>query len=531
MSNEKNIGKGFAILSLAGILVKLISLLYVPILSNILGEVAYGSYSIVYRIFSFIYIIANSGVPVAVSKHVSELSGKNYHVAALRSFKIARSLLILLGFVLSIVMVIVAYTTKPEDEWMGILVLAPCVFFTAILSAYRGYFQGRNYMTPTASTQIIEQIFNFGFSIGFAAVLMSQTQNTVLGVAGGSVGTSIGAFAALVIIIIMFKKYSDRGLSVPADNIKSPYSYKELMRTLLKYSIPITVCSAIQFGGDLIDALNVKDRLMASGLEEDMAKTLFGYLNKSQQLINVPISLVIALTVAMLPAISSSVAVNNMKKALQKIRYSFRLCYTVCVPLAFGLSVLHAGIYRVLRYDNGSEILLFAGLTILFLATVQIQTSILQSLGRLYYVMCSLSVGIIFKLAVNYYLVGLPSFRIYGAVIGTYVSMLVVVCINQYLIKRENIRMRMVPVIWRPVAASIYMAAVSAVIYYIPQSLSNVFSGYAANAVLLIVAAGAGAFTYFAIMAKLKGLTKDDIMSISGKIYSVLPGFMKRMLS
>ena len=104
MEKGESIGKGFAVLSVASILVKVMSLLCIPILANILGDEGYGIYLITYQVFSFIYIIANSGVPVAISKHVSELSEKRYHKAALRSFKIARSFLIGIGLVLALLM-------------------------------------------------------------------------------------------------------------------------------------------------------------------------------------------------------------------------------------------------------------------------------------------------------------------------------------------------------------------------------------------------------------------------------------------
>lgn len=534
MEQEKGIGRGFAILSIAGIAVKLLSLLMVPILSNILGEAGYGVYGMTYQVFSFIYIIANSGFPVAISKYVSELSENKYHKAALRSFKIARAALLLIGFTFAFLM---AVFSKPiaslmsTSAWLGILVLAPCVCFTSLLSAYRGYFQGRQQMYPTAMTQVVEQVINVVFSISLAALLIPK--GVEQGVAGGAAGSSLGALAALLIIIPMLNKYIRNGFAVPGDNRHSPYSYKDLAKTLLKYSIPITICSAVQYGGNLVDAINTKSRLLVSGLLDEPANALYGQLHRSQQLINVPVSLIISLAVAMLPAIASSFAVNDRKTGIQKIRYSYRLCYIVAVPFALGLSVLHGGIFRILQFQNGSELLLYGGLTLILLATAQIQTSILQSLNRLYYAVVSLTIGIIIKIILNYYLIAIPSVQIYGAIIGTLVSMFVVVCINQAVINRkERIHVRIPALIWRPLSASIYMAAVVCILYYIPRKLAPaLFYNYFSHLLLLIVSVLAGGMIYFIIMAKLKGLTKKDIQSISGKLYRLLPGFMKQMLS
>ena len=301
MGNERSIGKGFAVLSMASMLVKVMSLLFVPLMLNLLGEEGYGVYSITYQIFSFIYIIANSGVPVAISKHVSELSERKYHGAALRSFKISRSFLIAIGLLLSILMAalctVLANAMHTPKAWAGILALAPCVLLTAVLSAYRGYFQGRQQMNPTAVTQVLEQLVHIVFSVGLALLASKSIE---LGVAGASVGTSIGALVALVAIVMMFNRYVSTGFASPGDNLRSPYTYKDLAMTILKYSIPITICSAVQHGGNLIDAWNTKGRLIVSGLLESDASIWYGYLAKSQQLINVPVSLVTALSVAMM---------------------------------------------------------------------------------------------------------------------------------------------------------------------------------------------------------------------------------------
>ena len=502
---------------------------------KILGDSGYGVYSITYQVFSFIYIIATSGIPVAISKYVSELSKNDYHVAALRTFKIARSFLILIGLVLSILMAafsgVLANLMNTPEAKMGLLALSPCILFTSILSAYRGYFQGRRQMSPTAFTQIAEQIVNLAVSIGLAYILMKTSMEA--GVAGGSAGTSAGAFAALLVILVIFKNYMKNGYAVPHNNIRSPYSYKDLLKTLGKYSIPITFCAAVQYGGNLVDAWNTKGRLIVSGLTDVEANIQYGFLNKSQQLINVPVSLIIALAVAMLPAIAESVSVGDRTSAVNKIKYSLRLCYIVSVPFAFGFLVLNKSIYQILFYSGGSEVLLYAALTLIFLATAQIQTSILQGINKLYYAALSLAIGIGVKIGMNYFLIADPSIRIFGAVIGTFVSMAVIIYINQYMINnKEGLQIRLVPLLWRPLSSSIYMAAVVCVTYYLPSRyLPQYFSGYIGNLVLTLISVIIGVLVYFIFMAKLGGLTKKDLDSISGKFYRILPRFMKRMLS
>lgn len=102
---------------------------------------------------------------------------------------------------------------------------------------------------------------------------------------------------------------------------------RELVRKIITYGLPITLCVGMTYAGNIVDLWNTKKRLMDGGISEMGANILYGYLTKYQQLLNVPISIISSLSMAILPAISAAVAIKNGKKIKDNINYSLRLCF------------------------------------------------------------------------------------------------------------------------------------------------------------------------------------------------------------
>ena len=143
---EKSVGRSFLILSLAGILVKILSAAYVPLLNAIIGQDGIGIYNASYSYFVFILAITSLGAQPAVAKVVSELRAQGHHEDALRAMKIARNYLAIIGAIITIIFIslaeVIASGTKWSEAALSLRFLAPTVFFSCILATYRGYMQG-----------------------------------------------------------------------------------------------------------------------------------------------------------------------------------------------------------------------------------------------------------------------------------------------------------------------------------------------------------------------------------------------------
>ncbi len=521
---KQSLTKGFAVMSAAGIIVKIMSFLYIPFLMAIIGDEGTGVYGVIYQVYVFIYVIANSGIPVAISKSISELIAVNNNKDALRSFKIARFYLIIVGLILSLIMFLaakpIASMLNCEKAALGIAVLSPTLFITAIVSSYRGYFQGRGNMSPTAISQVIEQFVNVFFTLLFAYMFRKTVE---LSCAGATVGTSVGALVAAIYLVYAFGKNNE--YKQHRNPNANSLSYGELAGKIIKYSIPITICIAAQYAGNLIDLTNTMSRLVAAGYIEAEASKLYGLLFKYQQLINAPIAIASALAATILPIISAAVAIKDKIQLNEKINYTFRLCFLIAIPSAVGLSVLSKSIYSILGYGEGYKLMLYGSVVLILMSVSQIQTSILQGAGRLYKVTFYLLLGIVVKIFINYFLIGIKEINIMGAIIGSIVGFIIPIILNTIEIrKRMGVDINLLKQASKPFIASVVMGLAVWMIYK-PFYFILSFTGnsYVANAIAAGISVLAGALVFVYIMIRIRGITKSDLNNMPSKFKSLIP--------
>lgn len=525
--------KGFAILSAAGMVAKLLSLLYIPFLLHILGETGYGVYYAAYIIFSFIYIITNSGMSSAIAKIVSELVALEAYKDAVKTFKIARFLMLLIGTIMATLMILLAVPlakiTNFSLAYLAIKALAPAVVFTSVASAYRGYFQGRGNMNPTAVSQIIEQMGNVVFSLLFAALWMRY--GVAAGCAGGTVGTTLGAVLSAGYLVRYYRAH--KSFRVPKGyNLEeaSRHSNRELLRKLLKYSLPLTISWGAQNAGNVIDITNTKGRLKAAGFNEDISYEKVGYLGKYQTLIGVPITIISALCAAILPLISGAAAKNDRDEVKRGINFAFKLCFLIAIPSAVGLAVLSDPIFRMLfpRYTNGAFLMKIGSSVLILMALVQIQTTILQSVGKLYMATLYIVLGIIGKITINYILIAIPAININGAIVGSIIGFLIPLILNDLLIKRTlRIRFNLVKGAVKPLIASVFMGITAYVVQFDFEFLIGfIKKGYIATTTGTVIGIAAGVFVYLYSLILVGGITKRDLNAMPSKLVRLIPGFM-----
>lgn len=537
---EQSTTKGFAVLSLAGVIVKIISLAYVPFLMKAIGKEGYGIYAAAYEIFSLMYVMTNSGMQTAISKQVSELIALDNPKDALKTFKLARSILLLVGFAVTMIMIIFAKPfaamTDNNDAIIAIISLAPAIMITTVLAAYRGYFQGRSIMTPTAISQIIEQLLNVPVSLLFAYVLYNK--GTKYGAAGGTIGTSVGALAACIFLIYIYRKNK---IKIRRNRNEEPrvkvvrHSNKELVKRLFKYGIPITLSSGLQYFGSVIDMAVVKNRLKVAGFLLDSERNIkFASLSQYRTLINVPLTIIAALSSAVIPAISRSVVLKEKKEMKEKITFAFKTSYMVSIPCAVGLAVLSKSIYDFIYIgdSSGYELMMYGSIAIVFMSIVQIQTVILQCVNKLYAVLLSLAIGIGAKLLSNYFLIAMPSVNINGAIIGTILSYMIPMLINHRIMQKSlKIKIGIISTAIKPFVSSVLMGIA---VYICNLSLSWIFgligNGYVMRAIPTLISIFVGVVVYAYGLVITGGITKGDLNSFSPRIVRVMPRALKKRL-
>jgi stage V sporulation protein B len=524
--------KGFAILSAAGFMVKLLSLLYVPFLLKILGKEGYGIYARAYPIFVYIYVLTNAGIPVAISKMVSELIAVGNYKDAMKTFKIARFLLLILGMIMSLFMLIfarrLANVTNSATARLAIMALAPTILISSVLSAYRGYFQGRGNMTPTAVSQVLEQVANTIFSLVFAAYFIKY--GLAAGAAGGTIGTSLGALVAVIYMIYSYEK--NKVFRVPKGYNKvdiKRFTTKKLVKRLLSYAVPMTVCVGLQQAGLIIDLGLVQSRMFNAGFIDSQVTILWGVLTQYTTLIGVPIAIISSLAVTILPSISSLVALRDKKAVRNKVNYAFRLCFLVAVPSSVGIAVLAKPIIYFLKYDSDvSRLLIYGSVVIILMAVVSIQTAILQGLGKVYLVTFYAVIGLIGKVIANYIFVTIPSINILGAVIGNGISFTILLMLNHFAMNKVlRVRINLFSHAIKPLISSGIMAIVAKIMYF---NFNFIFSfikeGYFANAAAVLISMAFAIVTYFFTLVLVGGISKADLEVFPSRVSKLIPNFI-----
>ncbi|MGL4761332.1 MAG: putative polysaccharide biosynthesis protein [Sarcina sp.] len=533
---EQSLTRSFAILSIAGILAKLMSLLYVPVLRQVLGPDGLGIYFKVYDVFVFIYAVTNVGMQTAISKYVAELKAVGNHKDAVRTFKIARALLIGVGLICTAIMFFgaskIATMTKNPSTVYGLMFLSPAILMTCILATYKGYFQGMSQMKPVAIASLLEQFVNVFVSIGFAIILMKYSVE--LGSAGGTLGTSIGALVAiiyLVYIYYVFKPEKDATLN-QEEGVKRVRP-KKMLKVLLTYGLPITLSAGLQNFGNVIDMANVSSRLVEGGFSVKDADALYGLLGQWRTLINVPMVFITSLCIAMLPVLSKASVLKDKMSMSKNIKFSFKITYLIGIPSAVGLAVLSKEVYKYMyTEENGHLMMIFGSAVLVLMAIVFVQNIVLQSTNNFYFVVITLVIGLLVKFIANYILVANPKFNIYGAIIGFYLYYIVVILLNNIKIKKATkIKINHLNLIKKPLIAGLYMGAGIAVTRFIITRFINVSNfGMAVGLIYTCVLVLIGVALYGQALIVLKAIKAEDIKSVSPRIYNKIPNKIKNKL-
>ena len=540
MREESSAMRGMLILSIAGILSKVISVLYVPMLNKILGDTGLGIYNQSAEIFVFVYAITSLGSQPAVAKVVTELTALDSPRESIKALKVARRFFALIGGIFALLLIIFAfpigYIKGSTNISYGIIALAPCVLLTSILSAYRGFFQGRGNMTSIAVSQVLEQILNISISL-LCAFLLMQIGGEAYGAAGGQIGTSVGALVAIIYLMYSFdkKKYDEESLLVPPS--KRKVSEKKILRKLIRYSVPIVLSTGLQNFGGVIDMFNVNLRLQHAGFSIPEADALYGLLSKFKTMYGVPLIVVTAIGTTVLPAISRAVVLKDKKEVRRKINYAFRLTFIITIPAAIGLSVLSKEIYTAIFPNNqGYRLLLYGSLIVVLMGMTQIQSVVLQSINKLYFILGTFMIGILVKILVNYTLVGIPEINIYGVLVGNVLWHLIPAILNHRRIcKLLKVRISLIKHTIKPIIAS----AVMAITIFVAKIPVEFFSRFVNNSAILyrgfwilavIILVAIGGIVYLLLMIEMGGIRRYDIESVSPKLYKIMPKAIRKRM-
>ena len=505
-----------AVLASASLIVRFIGFLYRMPLTALIGDAGNGIYSAGYYIYTFLLILSSAGLPAAISRLVSTRIAKGEYSNAHRVFRVSMAFAGTLGAIGMFVMFFfaeeIALLVDAKNSVYCLQTLAPTLFIVGVMSVYRGYLQGMNIMTPTAISQILEQLFNAVFSVVLAWILVKDS--VALGAAGGTAGTGIGALVGLLVMIFFYyrEKGSIRKSIVLEDKGLKAETNREIFISLISTALPIIAGTAVFSITNLIDMKMVKTMLMSSGaFTYDQAEVLYGQLSgKYVTLTTLPVSISSAMATAAIPSIAASVTIGDKKKIRAKINLALKLAMVIAIPAAFGIGILADEILLMLfpTQSAGGSLLVAGAVSIAFLSLCQIVTGVLQGIGKIWIPVIGALLGAVAKVIFNAVLIPIPEINVVGAVISTDMCYLVAAVFNLIMLTRiTRVKLNYKQMLVKPTLCSIIMSVGCVVAY-------KVFDIVFGNTISTLLSICVAVMIYLVTMLLLKGITEKDFESI-----------------
>ncbi len=516
MSEQKkqNFLQGTALLAMATVIVKLVGALYKVPLNAIIGEKGFGYFSTAYEIYNILLMISTAGLPVAMSRMISEASSLEHYAQVRQVYATAKRIFLLLGIVGSVLMTafcrpLARFWNQP-DAWAAIGCLGPCVLLICIMSAFRGYFQGQSNMIPTAVSQVLEVVTKLIVGMAAALAFLKATADISLAAGGAILGVTASCLVSAVYLYRCFR----RSYTQLPDTGDTPKSFSATARELLKIAVPITVSSTIL---SIITSLSSKiymGRLLGSGITQDAADTMRGVHVMTQTIYNMPCAFITPITVSIIPAITAQITLKKFRETRLTEESAIRVTGIFAMPCAVGLVCLARPITALLGGYSGERLVLAGqmmtvlGISVVFNALVLVTTAIMQAHGNVNRPVVNMLIGGVVKLIIVYVLTGNRAIGIVGTPIGTLTSYVVICILNVFSIRSLVADPpRILRNLIRPLLASCIMGVAVWLSWW---CLST--AGVGSRVLLAGLPVAVGMVAYVLAAIALKVITKEDCM-------------------
>ena len=443
MSNaerKQNFLQGTALLAMATAIVKIIGAFYKIPLNAIIGEKGFGYFNTAYEIYNVLLMISTAGLPVAMSRMISQASSLKHYNQVRRIYSTARGIFLGLGITGTLLMTLfcrqlAAFQNQP-DAWAAIGFLGPCVLLICIMSTFRGFFQGQSNMLPTSISQVIEAIVKLIVGIAAAWLLLKSTGSVALAAGGAILGVTASCMVSSVYLFGCFRKVYP---SLPVTS-EEPRSFADTAKGLMIIAIPITLGSA---GLQLLTMLETKIYMgrLLEFYTQGAADTMRGIYGMTQTIFNMPCAFITPITISIIPAITAQLTTCHELEAKATEESAIRITGLISMPCAFGLGLLAQPVTALLGGYTGDNLVLatklmtILGFSIMFNAVVLVTTAIMQAHGHATRPVINMLIGGVLKLAAVFMLTGNPSIGIVGTPVGTLLCYLAISVLNIYSIR------------------------------------------------------------------------------------------------
>ncbi len=569
---KQNVLNGAMVLVIATALVKIIGAIYKIPLTSIIGSLGRGYFASAYNIYTPVYAISMAGLPVAVSAIVSKNVALGKYKDVKQVFKVTFPLFLGLGLVGTAVLLFLSdpysASIKSPLAVFSMYCIAPSVLFCCIMSTYRGYYEGLSNMYPTAISQVLESLGKLVFGLSLAYLMLSYGTKQVeltgqvfgykvetqadaaivyaFAAAAAILGVTLGTVMGTVYTCLRHHFKKDGITKEMLVNSPRPQSKKSTMKDIIAIAVPTAISSLVLNITNFIDTWMIQNRLStvvdgnfdkiteiygdsitAGGIvRENIHTFLYGAYDTTLDFRNLIPTIMMTLGVSAIPVISSAMAKKDFKEVSSTVNTVFRMTMLIALPAGAGFFVLSEPILTLLYKGTENEsgiavaapVLGLYGLMMAILTLSSPLTNILQAIGRADVPAKALALGCVFKIGLNYILIGIPEINIKGAVFGTGFFYLFCIFYDYFVLKKETgIKLDWKTVLVKPLISSVACGGSAWVTFEVMKkilvfgSADSRLNGETLACIISIIIA---VLVYAICILVFKTIVKDDILML-----------------
>ncbi|MBD5517042.1 MAG: polysaccharide biosynthesis protein [Lachnospiraceae bacterium] len=512
------------ILAAAGMLVKVISLIYRSPLLSIIGIEGNGYYSAAINIYTIILLISSYSIPSAISKVIAQrLAFKEYRNAQ-KVFVCALLYVLIVGGIASILTFVGApyLVRKNPNAVVALRVLSPTIFFSGFLGVFRGFFQAHGSMVHTSISQVLEQILNAAVSIGAAKFLIGLaseddlTGRAIYGSAGSALGTGAGVLIGLLFMFGMYRLNS--GIikrRVERDKSRHEETYGEIFKVIFTIVTPFILSTFIYNCTTAVN-MTIYSHAMVDYKKVDavLASNHYGiFATQAVALVNIPVAIASAMSSAIIPNVAASYVRGTLTQTRKQVTRAVQMTMLIAIPAAVGMAVLPRPIMQFIfpqkeSLDIASGLLAALAVTIVLYGLSTLTNAVLQGIGKVNTPVIHAAIALVIQVAGLIALLLYTDLGLYALAVANIIYSLVVCVLNQLSVRKHlEYRMDVMKLFVKPGFSAAVMGAVVYGVYYGLMLLVPV------SRVVLLVAIGVGVCVYAAVLLLIGGVQEEELLA------------------
>ena len=534
--------KGALITTLGVIFTKILGILYVIPFHALIGEKGGALYGYAYTVYSVFISLASAGIPLAISKLVSEYQTLGYYNVKKRVFLLARQLAIIFGIICFLIIVIFAPLfaklilgditggNSLEDVVFVLRVIGTAILVVPVLGVYRGYFEGHRFMSPPSISQVLEQLLRvliIIFGSLFAVRVFNLNLSTTVGIA--LFGATAGAIVSYLYLVDK-KKKNESKFNEKIRNINEPIvTNKEILRKIFIYAFPFIMIDIFKSLYNYVDLISVvKGLVKYAEFSVDNAETIYSMISTWGQKFNMIIfAISTGIIVSLIPSLTESFVKKDSDDVDKRATQGLNMLLFLIIPMTLGISFLSKPIWT-LFYGNsiyGPSVLSYFIFEGLFIALFTCMITVLQVIKDYKMVFISLLSGVLIKMIFNntfilsFYQIGLPAY--YGIITATILGYIIstIICMvtlySKHNIKFKNTFNYFIEMMIGSILMIIVLFILSLIIpIYSKVRIVNLF--------IILLYALVGATVYFIYVYKVKLLSNIFGRNFINKIKNII---------